>query len=242
MAWPNQKDNGNDYPPRNIPQYRNNNRTGYWFEDNVFAIMSGYVEHISKNPFRKSVFEKVEKSTMRQDTRQGTDMILTAISPFGEKVRICIDPTAHISGKDHMPFKFDTKIAVGGHSVDTYTVGIRIGNDHRTFKEPVVVFGGTIDHYAGYNNYNKDKDLTEKIHKDLSNNMSHVLQAIYDAYFDYMTIDENERAQLERTPLNKTQRIYGEPPAESEYRRNYDQQIQLIQGNEKQEYDYNNIG
>lgn len=137
------------------------------------------------------------------DREQGTDFMCGDLR---------LDVTTNFSGKDFMPFIYESDIELS--CVHNLKFGVRFGNIHGDFPKPVVVIGTDLlseDYYLW------KKDIMAAIKK----NADRIMEIASDCFEDYYTVDPKDRADLFSTPLRRNPlfKVY-ENFRESKYLRN----------------------
>lgn len=137
------------------------------------------------------------------DKKQGTDFMCGDLR---------LDITTNFSGKDCMPFIYESDIELS--SLHNLKFGVRFGNKHGDFPKPVVVIGTDVlseDYYLW------KKDIVNAIKQQASK----IIEIASDCFDDYYTVDKKDRSELFSTPLRRNPlfRAY-ENFRESKYLRN----------------------
>lgn len=172
-------------------------KTGYRFEEKMAGLIRTFAS--AENEQRKKAGNKsldVVKYDETEDMMNGTDIMLRDKSEFfGHNGTIRFDVTHHFSKKDNMPF-VKSKInepfiieGLDGHDYE-FQYGIRTGNPHRNFEEPVIVIGFDIsskEYIRFEDDLKAQRNLAENIYEiiNMSNDM---LQSFY-----YQTDNENQK-------------------------------------------------
>ena len=112
---------------------------------------------------------EVESSSISMDLYAGTDFVY--------QKEINVDVTHNYNGKDHMVPSIHHCVSMGDYELN---VGIRTGNSHVKFKEPVVVVG--IDADSHYVHDWIIPNLVSRIGKNIKN----ILETIEDTYYEYV--------------------------------------------------------
>ena len=137
------------------------------------------------------------------DKEQGTDFMCGDLR---------LDITTNFSGKDCMPFIYESDIELS--SLHNLKFGVRFGNKYGDFPKPVVVIGTDV--------LSEDYSIWKKdIVRAIKEQASRIIEIASDCFDDYYTVDRKDRADLFSTPLKRNPlfRAY-ENFRESRYLRN----------------------
>lgn len=165
------------------------NATGKRFEELVAKDLKDFAKN--ENKARKNAGEgliHVMPYSKAEDELHGTDIMFRDESGFfGHKGTMRLDVTHNFGSKDSMPFvanlSKEEKLVIRG--LDGYKwdfhYGIRIGNPHENFKEPVIVIGFDMDSDE-YWRFEKDgaarDNLSENIY-EIVNMSSDMIKSFY---------------------------------------------------------------
>lgn len=174
--------------------------TGSRFEEKMTDLIKEFAQ--SENRQRLKAGNKNKITVMpynkAEDEKYGTDiMFIDKSGFFGHDGKIRFDVTHAFNKKNNMPFiksEEDPLVIQGfdGHDYD-FHYGIRTGNPHRNFEEPVIVIGFnmTAEEYDRFENDIKARQNLQNSIYEIVNMSNDILQSFY------YQADENVKARVD---------------------------------------------
>lgn len=162
--------------------------TGSRFEERMTQLIKDFAK--SENQQRLKSGDKsrimVIPYNQTEDHNNGTDIMFRDSSGFfGHDGKIRFDVTHAFSKKNNMPFinKDEDPLVINGLNGHDYEFhyGIRIGNPHTNFKEPVIVIGFdmTADEYCRFEDDGRAQRGLENSLYEIVNMSNDMLQSFY---------------------------------------------------------------
>lgn len=194
--------------------------TGSRFEERMVSLIKNFAASENRQRARSGNMEPVivMPRVEEEDWMNGTDIMLRDRSGFlGHNGTIRFDVTHKFSRKDNMPFiksdKDEPLVIEGldGHDYE-FKYGIRMGNSHRNFEEPVIVIGFDMPskEYVRFEDDMKaQRNLAGNIY-EIVNMSNDLLQSFYyQADEDFRrkadaSLEDDERPDLGLLEVNKS--------------------------------------